>query len=117
MMMNDQEKEKNIERAFFKALKNSGYVFPETEKDFDKFEESVLKIKDVIPNHLEDPIDILNRGKIRTLGVFEDFFDSTIEENLAQAAREGSDIPEDVWKQMEKDRQRSEDKNDGEDTQ
>ena len=114
--MNDQERERISEQAFFKALRIYGYIFPETEEELENFEKSVLKVKIEIPSKLENPLDLLKMGRIETISEFRDFFDDQIEENLAQAAREGSDIPEDVWKQMEKDREKSEGENEEKNT-
>lgn len=106
--MNNQNNKSNQEKAFYEALKSSGYIFPETEKDLIHFENSISKMKFSIPDKLNDPSIILSEGKIEKVGQFNSFYDEQVEENLAQAAREGSGISSEVWEQMEKDRKRAE---------
>lgn len=112
--MNDQNDNTRQEKAFHKALKSYGYLFPETEAELQSFEESISKMKFQIPDKFNDPIAILKAGKISNVSQFNSFNDEEIEEHLAQAAREGSDIPEDVRAQMEKDRKDAEEKGDEE---
>lgn len=112
--MDDQNKKIAQEAAFHKALKSYGYVFPETEEELQAFENSISKMKFEIPEKLDNPSAFLKKGKIKGVGNFNSFYDEEVEENLAQAAREGSDIPNDVWQQMEKDRKNAEEANDDE---
>jgi hypothetical protein len=112
--MNDQNDNTRQEKAFHKALKSYGYIFPETEAELQSFEESISKMKFQIPDKFNDPMEILKAGKIENVGQFNSFNDVQIEEHLAQAAREGSNIPDDVRAQMEKDRKDAEEKSDGE---
>lgn len=112
--MNDQNKKVAQEEAFHKALKSYGYVFPETEEELQAFESGIFKMKFKIPEKFNDPSAILEKGKIKRVGDFNSFYDEEVEENLAQAAREGSDIPSDVWEQMEKDRKNAEEAKDDE---
>ena len=107
-MDNDMNKEK----FFYKSLKRHGYIFPETREELQSFEDDIFKMKLKIPKKLDDPLEILKAGKTGEIPHFNSFHQDEIEENLAQAAREGSDIPSDVWEQMEKDRKDSEEKDD-----
>lgn len=112
--MSNQKNNADQHKAFYEALKSYGYIFPETEEDLEKFEISILKMKFSIPDNLNDPGRILTEGRIEKSSQFNLFYDEQVEENLAQAAREGSDISSDVWEQMEKDRKRAEEADDEE---
>ena len=103
----------NEEKVFLKALKNYGYIFPETEEELKLSEENISMMDFEIPDKLNDPLEILKLCRIEKISEFNSFYDAEIEENLAQAAREGSNIPDDVWEQMENDRKREENKNNG----
>ncbi len=96
------------EKALYEALKRYGYIFPETEDELKHFEESISKMKLNFPDKFNDPLKILEVGKIEKIEGYITFSDEEIEENLAQAAREGSEIPDEVLKQMEIDRQKAE---------
>ncbi|MFL3663015.1 MAG: hypothetical protein ACJ04Q_03365 [Flavobacteriales bacterium] len=110
--MKNQDKNYVQEQAFHKALKNFGYVFPETDKELDAFVESIGKMKFDIPSHLDNPTTILESGRIMKVGDFNSFIDNELEENLAQAAREGSEIPDDIREQMDNDRENAKDSDD-----
>lgn len=99
------------EKAFFKALKKYGYIFPESEEELKLSEENISKMDFEIPVKLNDPLKILKAGRIEKISEFNSFYDAELEENLAQAARDGSNIPDEVWEQMEKDRKKAENKN------
>lgn len=101
----------NEEKAFFKALKKHGYIFPESEEELKVLEEKISMMHFEIPDKLNDPLEILKVGRIEKVSKVDSFYDAELEENLAQAAREGSNIPDDVWEQMEKDRKKEENKN------
>jgi hypothetical protein len=64
----------------------------------------VSRKKNNIPEDLNDPFQILKKGKVTTLNSFNVSEDHEVEENLAMAAREGKEIPEDILRQMEQDR-------------
>lgn len=115
--MNDnQDNKANQEKAFHKALKSYGYIFPETEKELRAFEASIYKMEFDIPDKFNNPLKILNEGRIEKVNEFHSFYDEQVEENLAQAAREGSNIPDEVWKQMDNDRKKAEEANDDKNT-
>jgi hypothetical protein len=101
----------NEEKAFFKALKKYGYIFPESEEELKLSEENISMMDLEIPDKLDDPLEILKVGRIEKVSGFNSFYNVELEENLAQAAREGSNITDDVWEQMEKDRKKEENKN------
>lgn len=104
------------EKAFYKALRSYGYIFPETDEELQNFEISISKMKFNIPDKFNNPLKILNAGKIEKVDEFSSFYDEEIEENLAQAARKGTSIPDEVWIQMEKDRKKAEENNNDKNT-
>lgn len=114
--MNPLSYNEEHEKKFFKTLKNLAYIFPETNEELENFEECISKTKFKIPDKFNDALAVLRNGRIDKIGDFNSFLDPAIEENLAHAAREGSNIPSDVWEQMEKDRINAEKSNNGEKT-
>ena len=106
----------NEEEILYKALKNYGYAFPESKEELKLAEQMISKMEFEIPDKLNDPLEILKVGRIEKVSEFHSFYDAEIEENLAQAAREGSNIPDDVWEQMEEDRKKNEDKKNDKET-
>ncbi|MGD0582292.1 MAG: hypothetical protein ABR974_05025 [Bacteroidales bacterium] len=112
--MKDQTYNDRQELAFYKALQSFGFAFPEADNELMKLEEMISQMKISIPEKFSDPISIIERGNIEKISHFEVFHDKQIEENLSQAAREGSNISNDVWEQMEKDRKEAEKRRDEE---
>lgn len=101
----------NEEKTLYKSLKNYGYIFPESEEELKLSEERISMMEFEVPDKLNNALEILKIGRIEKVSEFHSFYDGEIEENLAQAAREGSNIPDDVWEEMEKDRKNEENKN------
>jgi hypothetical protein len=96
-----------IENAFVKSLRHHGFLFPETQTELE-IVKSKKEIEEVpLPSELEDPMQIIRRGKIESISSVEFPENSDVEENLARAAREGKDIPDDVKNQMKKDKDSS----------
>lgn len=110
--MDKYQNNANQDKAFHKALKKGGYIFPETDEELLNFEISISKMKFHIPEELNNPLKILKRGKIDKVHEFNTFYDEQVEGNLAQAARDGSNITDEVWLQMEKDRKKAEETKD-----
>jgi branched-subunit amino acid aminotransferase/4-amino-4-deoxychorismate lyase len=104
------EEDSRIEDSFHNALKKFGYVFPETEEELEHLKATVSRKKNHIPDELNDPFQILKNGRVTALNSFNVSEDHEIEENLAMAAREGKEIPEDIRRQMEQDRKDVEEK-------
>lgn len=107
---NSNEEDSRVDDSFHSALKKFGYVFPETEEELEHLKATVSRKKIQIPDELNDPFQILKKGKVTTLNSFNVSEDQEIEENLAMAAREGKEIPEDILSQMEQDRKDAEEK-------
>ncbi|GJM32927.1 MAG: hypothetical protein DHS20C18_19280 [Saprospiraceae bacterium] len=105
----DKSDKINFEEEFEKALRSYGYGFPETEDEVAKFEEEADKIE--IPNlpPMENPSEILKKGKIKKFGLTHSLrVDHSAVQNMARAAREGKSISEATKRKMIEDRKRAE---------
>jgi uncharacterized protein YneF (UPF0154 family) len=106
--MNNQT---DFESNLHKALKKHGYNLPESEDEIEESEKALNEQNlPEMPKYLDDPIKILERGRIKTIEFDSPTINADAIRNLAMAAREGRKISEDVKKQMEKDRKEAEDK-------
>ncbi|MEO9475102.1 MAG: hypothetical protein ABJ004_12375 [Cyclobacteriaceae bacterium] len=101
--------DKIIEQAFVKSLIQHSLLFPENESDF-AFQKPERESENTLPDELKDPLEIIARGKITRLSDFQISGDPEVESNLAMAAREGKEIPDDVKNLMKKDKQKSQEK-------
>jgi mRNA-degrading endonuclease HigB of HigAB toxin-antitoxin module len=108
-MKNEQGNANNlVDKTVHKHLKSLGYVFPQNKEDFEKLEEEVSNTKISKPESFKDPLKFLGR-KLKKYQQQEQSFEA-YEQNLAQAAREGNEISDDVKKQMEQDKKISKNK-------
>ena len=91
-----------------KILESLGKVFPVDIESVEKFEKKFQKeIKEAKPKHWDDPLQILKDGvteQITTKNPSELFTSS----GLAQAAREGNMIPDEIKNKMLEDRKNAE---------
>ena len=108
-----EDSEMNNELYFH--LKKIGMAFPDTEEELDHFLQLLKKQSILLPKDLPSADAILKAGLLTLQGSINDSIDLHIEENLAQAAREGGDITEEIMKKMEQDRKKSEDEADNND--
>ncbi len=90
------------------SLKKAGYDFPETEEELDYLIEKFNKTNVVVPDELDDPIAILKQGMLSVKTDFNSSTDQEVDINLAQAAREGGTIDDEVKNQMNMDRKAAE---------
>jgi hypothetical protein len=96
-----------MSNEIYQHLKKLGLAFPENREEFDYFL-VLLNSEMQAAQDLPGPDKILRNGLQTLHGTLNESTDINIEENLAQAAREGGDIPDEVLKQMDLDRQKSE---------
>lgn len=88
-----------------RILESLGYLFPSDEESVIEFEKKYKKeIEEIKPKHWENPAEILKQGKMRSILPENNKQDSLALEGLAQAAREGKQIPEDMKRKMLEDR-------------
>jgi len=103
--MNDTLKN-DFEDSFEKSLKSLGYLFPTSEDEVDSFE-SKNKLEEAPENYCNS-IDLLSKSK-HTLTYPRTHLEINKSiDNLARAARNGGDIPEDILKKMKSDRDKAE---------
>lgn len=98
--------ENDFEDSFEKSLKSLGYLFPSTENEVDLFEGN--NNLEEIPEKYFNPIDLLSKSKyhLPNTKLIIDFDNSV--DNLARAARNGSEIPYDIINKMKSDRDKAE---------
>lgn len=100
----------DFEGAVFDAMRRAGWILPQTVEDVLRAEQELDQSAVQLPSRLADPYAILD-GPSRALrlgGRSGAPDDQSVEENLAQAAREGGTIPPTVQEQMRKDRDAAE---------
>lgn len=98
--------ENDFEDSFEKSLKSLGYLFPSTENEVDSFEANNKLEK--IPDNYCNPIDLISKSKIHlpnTKNIID--FNKSVD-NLARAARNGSEITDDIINKMKSDRDKAE---------
>lgn len=100
---NQQRKESILTRS----LRANGYLFPVTPEQVEFFEQHHQELLSQAPTGLTSGDEILSRGRISFSPPRRDATDPHVEHSLAQAAREGKDIPERLRAQMMRDRQDS----------
>lgn len=90
-----------------KALKDLGYIFPETAEDFIKIEAEIKTKPLVKPNKFFNPLSLfetnINFCPMRSIDESLEYY----ENSFSQAAREGGDIDEAVSKRMREDRMKA----------
>jgi len=96
----------DFEDSFEKSLKSLGYLFPTTEDEVEAFEKN-NKIEEV-PDNYSSASNLLSKSKQTSISRKLDLKTNNSIENLARAARKGSDIPEDILKKMKSDRDEAE---------
>lgn len=107
--------DEQLEREVFEALRQEGWILPETEQEVRLAEEDLERAPVVLPPELSDPSDVLKRvgQPVRFKSLAPGAGDQRIESDLARAARESGTIPPDVEERMRRDRQEAERKRDG----
>lgn len=111
--MNNQERDRSeieARRLIQEAIRKLGWNIPESAEDVERLEAELADRSIDLPPHLSDPTALLDRERstipFSRPGSTESPTDT--EENLAQAARFGGEIPDDVKTKMEQDRDAAE---------
>lgn len=85
-----------------KLMESVGYIMPTDEKSVENFENIYKKeIASINPTDWDNPLAILQRGFINKITTSVDSFAN---DNMAQAAREGKQITDEMRKKMMEDR-------------
>ena len=97
----------DFERTIAEAMRIHGWILPQTAHDVEKAEEELRASPIDLPPPLVDPFALLSRQRrgVRLKSELFATIDSGLEENLAQAAREGKDIPPNIRQRMRMDRE------------
>lgn len=110
--MNNDKKiymENDFENIFVKSLKSYGYLFPTTDDEVDAFEKEHDINSIELPKSLKNPSELLKKGRATTITRKEaQIIDLNTAESMRMAARKGEDLPEDIIKKMNKDREDTE---------
>jgi hypothetical protein len=102
-------RESEAERLVYEAFKQGGNFLPQTVEEVEAAEAELAGKPVELPPHLRDPLAILKRkAKPRAVPHKPVSTDTTAAENMACAARNGSEIPPDVLAQMDADEARAE---------
>lgn len=100
--------DETFDEQLHQSLKVHGFIFPDTDDEVEEFRQTHMVFLTPLPAELEDPRAVFHREQPafrRKLGLTPD---QEVVDNLAQAAREGKDISEEIRKRMESDRQQAE---------
>lgn len=104
-MPNDAE----MSEELYLHLKRLGLAFPDTQEELEHFLELVEQYKANLPSDLPTANDILANAEMKMPASLNSSTDSEIEENLAQAARDGGELSDDLMKKLAADRKKTED--------
>jgi hypothetical protein len=96
----------DFEDSIEKSLKSLGYHYPTSDDEVDSFEAN-NKLEET-PENYNSAIDLLSKAK-HTLSHRKPHLEVNKSiDNLARAARNGGNIPEDILKRMKSDRDKAE---------
>lgn len=100
-----------VDMLIHNAMRAAGWVLPKTPQEIELAEKALTEQPVNLPERLVDPYAVLDRSSkaIRLGAEFPGPQSISAEQNLAQAAREGGEIPPDVQEQMKQDRQAAKD--------
>lgn len=92
-----------------RALKDLGFIFPQTVEDFQKLETEVKQNPISQPDKLKDAFSLLGKThRKKRVGIVKSLQDiNDYSSNFAQAARELKVIPEELFKQMQEDKKKA----------
>jgi len=93
---------KDFDKKLNNSLKSFGFLFPENEKQLESFLKEIQNIE--IPENIKNcSEDFSFKREELTKFIFKDEGNLAVN-YLAQAARKGGNIPQNILKKMEKDR-------------
>lgn len=92
-----------LDDSIGKSLRQLGFTFPRTVDDFNRIEEYVKNNKPALPKRLQDPSTFLDQKVFKSNALLRNGQEIYFQ-NLAQAARDGKVITDDVKKKMAEDK-------------
>ena len=105
--MEKNVRKRQYESKFTHSLRANGYLFPITIEQVNHLEANHKDIFKNVPSPVLSVNDILDRGVVSFKPILTNDINDEFAISLAQAAREGKEIPEEVRKQMEEDRKKA----------
>jgi len=104
----------DFERVVLEAIRRGSWMLPQTAEEVRHAEEELASNPEELPAGLANPYSVLDQPsrEIRLGKLVGTDRDLSLEQNLAQAAREGAEIPPQVKEQMRKDREAAENEKD-----
>ena len=102
------EEEAHELEALMAALEASGDLFPTTEATVSAYEQHHKETSSAYADSLPDPMEIIRRGKLPYATVKEESKVYATDNKHSMAARNGSNIPEQILKKMDQLRHDSE---------
>ncbi len=104
-MKEDINEKKQFEKYLHRTMKQIGWIIPETIEDVFIIEREIEKTTLDMPRQLTDPNIIFNKYKQGKLNYKDNkIHKDDIDYPYTQAARNGSEIPEDIKEKMRIDR-------------
>jgi hypothetical protein len=96
----------DVEKAIHDAMRVAGWMLPKSPQEIQRAEKALTDQPVRLPDRLADPYAVLARpSKAIRIGTNLPAPQSpSTEQNLAQAAREGGEIPPETQEQMKRDR-------------
>lgn len=106
----DETQKGNFEQKLLRSLKVHGFVFPESDDEVEELYKNCLAGKLSIPEKLKDPAWVFEHNENSNSKVIKlsSSAPKEIVQNLAQAAREGKELSDDILSKMEADRKAAE---------
>lgn len=102
-MSNSEKKKVDLAKVFRKG----GLLLPIHESEIEEFEYNLEKDDSFEPADWDNPLKILERGKIKSVDLGKLSIDDNTVQNLAMAARDGKKISDDIRKRMNEDRKKN----------
>ncbi|RDV13330.1 hypothetical protein DXT99_20135 [Pontibacter diazotrophicus] len=100
--------ENSYEKRVLSFLGQNGFIVPESDQEIQAFISICDNSSVKLPEALRSPFDIERRGIVEPKNEFQSEDAKAIEENLAQAARKGKEIPAYIRQRMEEGRKKAE---------
>lgn len=101
-----------FEEQLRNALKETGYLLPESLEELEQFEKYALdrKLSPPMPEELKDPSYILSKGYSNPCPISDNHTNEEVPDFLAIAARSGNSIPDHIREKMRCDRENAREK-------
>lgn len=115
-MQNQADDRPKPESLLTRSLRANGLLFPVTIEQVKFLEENRKELFENSPQNITSAEEILSRGFMSLQPLSPTAANADFEHRLAQAAREGKAIPEEIRKRMVQDRQQSQPSSNDHDT-